>query len=368
MEKNKPKENENPKSEQENQNKKADVIENENIIKVKDLFKLKFEIKKGIFEDIDGLNKLLSKKVNIFYEKMELLELISSGSSGVVYTGRIKYKEKERYYAFKFLYDKNDYTEQLIHQKLKHKNIPKVIRIESLQDYEFMVIEYAELGNIEKVKSKFLKTESSLSEPLLLYITGGILEALKYIHTNKKIIHMDIKPENILIDNIAMIKLTDFSVSIDYGSAKDYIDLPMSGTSYYMSPEVLKKERILVSEASKIDIYSLGVLLYHLAFYYYPYKLNLVKSDNFAQILKNINENDLKFPKNSRYSKTFINFVSNCLNKDIKKRYNIYQAMKDTWIKGYQILLDEKEKLYNNHFFLHYLQKELYMDKIKFIK
>jgi hypothetical protein len=40
------------------------------------------------------------------------------------------------------------------------------------------------------------------------------------------------------------------------------------------------------------------------------------------------------------------------LNKDIKKRYNIYQAMKDPWIKGYQIILSEKEKLFNANKFI----------------
>ena len=35
------------------------------------------------------------------------------------------------------------------------------------------------------------------------------------------------------------------------------------------------------------------------------------------------------------------------MNKDIKKRYDIYHAIKDPWFEGYQIILDEKEQLYN---------------------
>ena len=93
---------------------------------------------------------------------------------------------------------------------------------------------------------------------------------------------MDIKQQNVLIDDFLMIKLTDFSVSVNYRTQKNYIDLPMVGTCYYMSPEVLNKKRILVSEASKIDIYSLGVLLYLLAFYDYPYKLNDKDSKQYS--------------------------------------------------------------------------------------
>ena len=62
---------------------------------------------------------------------------------------------------------------------------------------------------------------------------------------------MDIKQQNILIDDFLMIKLTDFSVSINYKWCKDYIDFPMVGTCYYMTPEVLDRKRILVSEESK---------------------------------------------------------------------------------------------------------------------
>ena len=39
--------------------------------------------------------------------------------------------------------------------------------------------------------------------------------------------------------------------------------------------------------------------------------------------------------------------MKNCLNKDINKRYNIHQLVNDPWVKGYKIILDEKEKLYN---------------------
>ena len=47
------------------------------------------------------------------------------------------------------------------------------------------------------------------------------------------------------------------------------------------------------------------------------------------------------------YSKPFLNLLKNCLNKDISKRYDIFQLINDPWAKGYQIILNEKEKLYN---------------------
>ena len=213
-------------------------------------------------------------------------------------------------------------------------------------------MEFTKYGDLDNFKRNIIK-RSCLSESLICYLAGGILDALYYIHVNNKIIHMDIKQQNILIDDFLMVKLTDFSVSINYKLAKNYINLPLVGTSFYMSPEVLNKKRISVAEASKIDIYSFGVLLYYLAFGYYPYNLNEVKNKEYSKIAKNIEENELKFPEeDTGHSKMFVNFIKNCLNKDIKKRYNIYKAMNDPWIKGYQIILNEKEKLYNANKFI----------------
>ena len=79
-------------------------------------------------------------------------------------------------------------------------------------------------------------------------------------------------------------------------------------------------------------------------------------------------ENDLEFPKDTGHSCIFLNFLKNCLNKDIKKRYNIYQAMNDPWFGGYQILLNEKEKLYNAGQFVIALMVDNFMSFNNYIK
>ena len=322
-----------------------------------------------LFENIIQLKSYLSEKCKDFYEKFEITELIKSGSAGAVYRGQLRNKsnKQSKQIAFKFLFnnynykemrekktkdkskknrkERNQHLEISIHGMLKFKHIPEIYGYYKILDNSCIAMEYTKYGDIENFKRTVLK-RSYLSETLILYIAGGILEALKYIHIKKKIIHMDIKQQNVLIDDFLVIKLTDFSVSINYKN-KEYIDLPMVGTCYYMSPEVLNRRRISAKEASKIDIYSLGVLLYMFAYADYPYNLNDVNYKDYAKIARNIEEKELIFPRDTGHSKIFENFVKNCLNKDIKKRYDIYQAMKDPWFRGYQIILDEKEKLYN---------------------
>ena len=311
-----------------------------------------------IYNDIDELNKYLIEKAPEFYEKFELLEFKKCGSAGSVLKAQTKIKAqnskaKPKIVALKFLFNVKEgkakkeinHQEIIAHGSLKHKNIPQIYGYYKIGDNSCIAMEYSHYGDLENFKKKVIK-RAPLSESLICYILGGLAEAVYYIHTHNKIIHMDIKQQNIVIDDYLNIKLTDYSISINYRNLKN-ISLPMIGTCYYMSPEVLKKETIPANYASKIDVYSIGVLLYLLAFCDYPFKLKEVDNKNYAQILKNIQQYDLEFPTDMENSKPFLNLLRNCLNKDIKKRYDIYQLMNDPFVKGYQIILNEKEKLYN---------------------
>ena len=311
-----------------------------------------------IYNDIGELNKYLIEKAPEFYEKFELLEFKKCGSAGSVLKAQTKIKAqnskaKPKIVALKFLFNGKEgkakkeinHQEIIAHGSLKHKNIPQIYGYYKIGDNSCIAMEYSHYGDLENFKKKVIK-RAPLSESLICYILGGLAEAVYYIHTHNKIIHMDIKQQNIVIDDYLNIKLTDYSISINYRNLKN-ISLPMIGTCYYMSPEVLKKETIPANYASKIDVYSIGVLLYLLAFCDYPFKLKEVDNKNYAQILKNIQQYDLEFPTDMENSKPFLNLLRNCLSKDIKKRYDIYQLMNDPFVKGYQIILNEKEKLYN---------------------
>ena len=311
-----------------------------------------------IYNDIGELNKYLIEKAPEFYEKFELLEFKKCGSAGSVLKAQTKIKAqnskaKPKIVALKFLFNGKEgkakkeinHQEIIAHGSLKHKNIPQIYGYYKIGDNSCIAMEYSHYGDLENFKKKVIK-RAPLSESLICYILGGLAEAVYYIHTHNKIIHMDIKQQNIVIDDYLNVKLTDYSISINYRNLKN-ISLPMIGTCYYMSPEVLKKETIPANYASKIDVYSIGVLLYLLAFCDYPFKLKEVDNKNYAQILKNIQQYDLEFPTDMENSKPFLNLLRNCLSKDIKKRYDIYQLMNDPFVKGYQIILNEKEKLYN---------------------
>lgn len=307
-----------------------------------------------IFEQIKG------HKID---EEFEILEYIKSGGSGEVYKGKFKKIKTSKFTALKFVlskkFDENkndkqksnvDYQEIILHYKLKHKNIPNIYGCYSIKDGYTISMEYSKYGDLSSFKKKELK-KSYLSETFICYISFQILGAISYLHKNK-IIHYDIKQQNILVDEYLNFFLTDFSASLDYKSAKQSIQLNRVGTSYYISPESLNEEKINVLDANKIDIYSFGVLIYVLAFGVYPYNLGNINNKDYSQMAKNIKENELVFPTNFKHSKMFHNFISKCLQKDINKRYSIYEALRDPWVIGNKYILDEKEKLNNGPKFL----------------
>ena len=324
--------------------------------------------------DIIELKEILEGTKLIEY--FELLELIKKSALGIVFKGKFKTIKTSKFSALKIISFKKremgekeggqnqlqnsgldnyqeDHSEASIHSKLKNKNIPDFYGYYSIHNLGACIaMEYSPYKDLDYFRKNILK-KHIFSETLLCYISSQVLNAILYLHQNK-IIHMDVKIGNILIDDYLNVKLCDFSVSINYKSFDNSIILNNNGTVPYKSPEVMERKRIQVDEASKIDIFSFGVVLFTLALSYYPYDIKIPKNKEGIKdedILRNIKDNKLNFGK-TKNSEMFQNFVKKCLEKDITKRYNIYQALKDPWLLGNKYILNEKEKLSNASKFL----------------
>ena len=348
------------------QNIKSQIdIKKNNFRQLKDFYKTKSNLH----------NYLRNNNCNQFLENFELLNYINSGGSGVVYKGCFSKNPIDKV-CLKFLLNKTEIENIIkpnnnknnfiskdskieeinIQKKLQHKNIVKYYDYFDLKDYGCIVMELADSGDIDMIRKK-MTDKNYLSETFLAFITKQILDGLYYIHKNK-IIHMDIKQQNILIDKNLEVKITDFSVSLSYEKVQSHekIKLPLSGTNPFMSPEVLSKAQIDIEDASKIDMFSLGVMLYNLSIGDFPYNLNINLKKNFDEVLEKIKNNDLEFPENKiksrRYSNLFIKFLKNLLDKNIKSRISVFEAIDDPWIKGAELIFEEKEKIGDNPKFL----------------
>ena len=115
---------------------------------------------------------------------------------------------------------------------------------------------------------------------------------------------------------------------------------------------IINSKTINANDLNKVDLFSLGVMLYNFAFGSYPYE-----STNEGRDKEEVEEKMFDFIEmdKSQYSSYFIDFLQKLLEKDINKRIDIRQAMDHYWVKGAEILLEEKEKLNNANCFLSYL-------------
>ena len=319
--------------------------------------------------NIDCLKEKLKSKEELSkslkeFNGIEILQFLDSGSESNVYHISIssqnnKKKNEKKDAIMKLIIDKrrSKNKEIYISETLKNKNVIGCYTHSFLEEGKspFLIMEYAKFGNLRNFNEKVLK-RTYFSESLICYLAYQILNGIKYMYICK-VAHMDLKPQNIVIDQYLNAKIVDFSISLIYKKKKpeDYIKLPFVGTNFYMSKEILKSDKIKVKDIHKVDLYAFGVILYNLAFAQYPYDLKKEDANDYKKILEKIETNKLTFPNTEDYSSHFLDFISKLLEKDIEKRMNMSEALNHYWINGGRLLLDEQEKVYNAGIFLSYL-------------
>lgn len=311
------------------------------------------------FGEIDYQNiNLIEKILNVnpkFKEDLRIKTYLNRGSSGVVYKGELV-KNPNKSVALKLITHNKlqkekriKYSKKEVHimNKVKNKYSINIYGMYDVgnKDSVLIVMEYAKYSDIENFLNLIQK--KTINESVLAYLTRQILAGLLYCKNNN-ILHMDIKHQNILIDENITAKIADYSVSIEMSkenTTNDKIKLPLVGTSLFMSPEVLSSDTVDVEEAHKVDLYSLGTLLYILAYGKYPYNIDIKDKKNFPEILKSIKSNELEFNPSKKFSVLMEQFLKGLLSKDIKKRFSIEEALNHPWMKAAQILFSEKEKI-----------------------
>ena len=316
------------------------------------------QIEEGNFKTKEELKVFLEQNYPQFFENFELSEYIASGSSGNVFKGI--YKQNKKQVAIKVL--KNRYNKEKkdkekilsrikqemdISSKLHNINIMETYAyINKNENCNFCVLEYGKNGDLENFMRHLLK-RMIISETAVNYFGKQILEGLEYLHKRCKIVHMDIKPGNILIDAGLSAKIADFSVSCSYAhfEPENLVKFPFVGTGKFMPPEIIEKANMKIKESEKIDIYSLGVTLYCLFYGMYPYKLHEVKGKDYDKILEKIKNEKLEFPEGRKISSSFKDFLIKTLEKDYSKRINLREALNHPWIKASKAIFDEKENL-----------------------
>jgi serine/threonine protein kinase len=140
-----------------------------------------------------------------------------------------------------------------LHKRLKHDNIVKLYTSFEDEQYVYLVLEYADKGNLF-----FYIRKRSLKEAEAYHYFRQTCAGIKYLHDNG-LIHRDIKPENLLLsgEDVHTLKICDFGWCAEQG---DEGRSTFCGTLEYMAPEMLSN----APHDKSLDLWSLGILLYEL--------------------------------------------------------------------------------------------------------
>ncbi|CAN8275817.1 unnamed protein product [Cochlearia groenlandica] len=203
-------------------------------------------------------------------------EVVGKGGFGIVYKGTLR---DGRMVAVKVLKDSKGNGEDFINEvasmsQTSHVNIVSLLGFCSEGSKRAIIYEFLRNGSLDKIISH--KTSTSMDLTTLYSVSLGVARGLDYLHFGCKtrIVHFDIKPQNVLLDENFCPKVSDFGLAKLCDNKESIMSLlETRGTIGYIAPEMIS--RIYGSISHKSDVYSYGMLVLEM--------IGARKKENFDQ-------------------------------------------------------------------------------------
>jgi len=194
----------------------------------------------------------------------ELLELLGQGGMGLVYrANQLEGERVIRTVALKVIRPdrlgvalmRRFLTEREVTAQLEHRHIVRVYEVGRVDSQYFFSMELVSGQSLDT-----LLRQQPIGNRESAELTTKIADALDFVHTTRRVIHRDVKPRNILMNEDREPFLADFGLAKDLSSNQEMTEAgELLGTAPFMSPEQALRQKS-ISPAS--DIYSLGATLY----------------------------------------------------------------------------------------------------------
>jgi eukaryotic-like serine/threonine-protein kinase len=202
---------------------------------------------------------MIGRRLN---ERYKILSRLGDGGMSVVY--KAEDLILERLVAVKVLRGEFSSDEAFIRRfrreaesvaSLSNPNIVNIYDIGEEDDLHYIVMELVDGITLKN----FIQNYSPLPSKDAIYILKQIASALEHAHQNG-IVHRDVKPQNILIDDEDHVKVTDFGIALAVSSATITFTNSIMGSAHYLSPEQAKGGKA----TAKSDIYAFGIVMYEM--------------------------------------------------------------------------------------------------------
>ena len=228
----------------------------------------------------------------------ELLAELGQGSFAVVY--KAFHKVTSEYVAVKMLSKvailQNDMLDPVMRELeiMKMADHPLVVHLfEVLEDenYIYIVMELLEGGNL----LTFINEQGSLPEDNAKHIFRQLVSAMEYLHDTLKVVHRDLKAENLLFDKNNNLRIIDFGLSRRNVEDGD-VCTTVCGSPAYAAPEVIRG----TGYSNLVDVWSAGIILYGMVVGSLPFY-----DQNLSKQLQMVLTQEVEYPPTHAFNSAY---------------------------------------------------------------
>ena len=284
----------------------------------------------------------MDTKYHLYRNLFDFLFVIGKGGFGKVW--RVRYKKTQEIFALKemskkkILDKKSEYSinnERVFLSKLRHPFLVNMHYAFQDKDNLYLVIDILNGGDLRFHCSRYRK----FSEEQTRFFIACMVHALSYVHENN-VIHRDVKPENLILDDKGYVHLTDFGIAKEN---KGDNSSETSGTPGYMSPEVI----LGIGHSFSVDYYAIGVIGFEFMTGKRPY-IGKTRREIKEQMFKKqarINKNKLE----KEWSLDSMDFINRLIERKPELRLGSKSGIKELkdhfWLRYYPWNELEKKSL-----------------------